>query len=94
MRAHKSDIYFVAGVSTLLIFGLLMLFSASSPESYTTFKSPYFLIERQILLGVLPGAILFFLFSRLDFNLWQKVAKPLFIFSLLLFVLVLIPGIG
>lgn len=92
MQTHKSDFYFVGSIGVLLVFGLLMLFSASSPESYTIFKSPYFLIKRQILLGVLPGLILFYIFSRLDFNLWQKAAKPFFIFGLLLLVLVLIPG--
>lgn len=94
MQSHKSDFYFIGSVGVLLLFGLLMLFSASSPESYATFKSPYFLISRQILLGVIPGLILFYIFSRLDFNFWQKVAKPFFIFGLLLLILVLVPGLS
>ncbi|MCX6778775.1 MAG: putative lipid II flippase FtsW [Candidatus Magasanikbacteria bacterium] len=94
MQSHKSDIYFVGGVGVLLAFGLLMLFSASSPESYTIYNTPYFFIRRQVLLGAIPGFALFYLFSRMDFNLWQRFAKPFFLFSLLLLVLVLIPGIG
>ncbi|KKR49150.1 MAG: Stage V sporulation protein e [Candidatus Magasanikbacteria bacterium GW2011_GWC2_40_17] len=94
MLSRKSDIYFLGSLVILLFFGLLMLFSASSPESYAIFHDPYFLIKRQILLGVLPGVILFYIFSRLDFNFWQKAALPLFLFSLGLLILVLIPGVG
>ncbi|HPV70287.1 MAG TPA: putative lipid II flippase FtsW [Candidatus Magasanikbacteria bacterium] len=94
MTAHKSDFYFIGGVFVLLIFGLLMLFSASSPESYNIFNNPYYFIKQQILQGVIPGLILFFVFSKIDFNWWQKIAKPFFAFSLLLLILVLIPGVG
>jgi len=92
MTYRKSDFIFIASIAILLAFGLLMLFSASSSESYNIYKDSYFLIKRQLFLGVLPGGILFVIFSRLDFNIWQKLSKPLFIFCVLLLVLVLLPG--
>lgn len=94
MKKNQPDKIFIIAVGILLLFGLLMLFSASSPTGYAGFKDPYFFIKRQIFLGLIPGLILFFICSRIDFNFWRRAAKPFFIFSLLLLVLVLIPGLG
>lgn len=94
MKGGQPDKIFILAIGILLLFGLLMLFSASSPLGYTNFKDPYFFIKKQIFWGLIPGLIFFFIFSKIDFNLWRKIAKPFFILSLLLLVLVLIPGIG
>lgn len=94
MKFHKPDYIYIVSIGILLAFGLLMLFSASSPEAYGKFSDSYFFIKRQILFGVIPGAILFFVCSQLDYHLWFRWAKPLFYFSILLLVLVLIPGVG
>ncbi|MEK7189432.1 MAG: putative peptidoglycan glycosyltransferase FtsW [Patescibacteria group bacterium] len=94
MRVHKSDYIFLISIAVLLAFGLLTLFSASSAEGLVKFQDGYFFIKRQILLGVLPGLILFYFTSRIDYHWWRKFARPLFYFSLLLLVLLLIPGIG
>lgn len=94
MRVHKSDYIFLISIAALLVFGLLTLFSASSAEGLVKFHDGYFFIKRQILLGVLPGLILFYFTTRIDYHWWRKLARPLFYFSLLLLVLLLIPGIG
>lgn len=94
MRAHQPDYIFLGMLGALLGFGLLTLFSASSAEGLVKFQDPYFFIKRQLLLGVLPGLLLFYLTSRIDYHFWQKAARPLFYFSLLLLALVLAPGIG
>ncbi len=72
----------------------LVAISTSSAEGLVKFQDPYFFIKRQLLLGVLPGLLLFYLTSRLDYHFWQKAARPLFYLSLLLLILVLVPGIG
>lgn len=94
MRPHKPDYLFLSSIGVLLVFGLLTLFSASSAEGYVKFQDIYFFVKRQILLGILPGLVLFWLASRLDYHFWQKAARPLFYFSLLLLGLVLIPGLS
>lgn len=94
MRSHKPDYLFLGSLAALLVFGLLMLFSASSPESIAKFGHPYFFIKKQILLGVLPGLVIFFICQRLNYHFWLKWGKPLFFLSLLLLILVLIPGLG
>lgn len=94
MRLHKPDYIFLASLGALLVFGLWMLFSASAAEGYSKFQDIYFFTKRQLLLGILPGLVLFFLASRVDYHFWLKWSKPLFYFSLLLLILVLIPEIG
>lgn len=94
MRVHKPDYIFLTSIAALLAFGLLTLFSASSAEGLAKFSDGYFFIKRQLLLGVLPGLILFYFTTRIDYYWWRKLARPLFYFSLFLLVLLLIPGIG
>lgn len=94
MRIHKPDYIFLTSVAVLLFFGLLTLFSASSAEGLVKFQDGYFFIKRQLLLGVLPGLILFYFTSRIDYHYWRKLARPLFYFSLLLLIILLIPGVG
>ena len=81
MRIHKPDFIFLTSIAALLVFGLLTLFSASSAEGLVKFKDGYFFIKRQILLGVLPGLILFYFTTRIDYHWWRKLTRPLFYFS-------------
>lgn len=94
MKEGKPDIFFLSAVGLLLLFGLLMLFSASSPMAYAAFGDPYVFIKKQILLGVLPGLVGFFILSKLDYNKLRVIAKPFFLITLVLLVLVLIDGVS
>lgn len=94
MKAHKPDIIFIGVISLLALFGLLMLFSASSPMGYATFNDPYFFIKKQLLLGFLPGLIGFYILSKIDYLKWRRLARPFFIFAMILLVLVIIPEVG
>ncbi len=77
-----------------LIFGLIMLTSASSAVGHKNFGDNYFFIKRQILLGVLPGLFLFFFFAKFDYTRLRRLGVWLYGLSLLLLILVFIPGIG
>jgi len=90
----KADYVFLLYVGILLIFGLVMLASASSPVGYQRFGDNYFFIKRQLLYGVLPGIVAFLFFAKFDYRKLLRFATPIFGFSLLLLILVFIPGIG
>lgn len=94
MKEQLPDFRFLAGIAAWLFFGLLALFSASSPEGYAKFGSPYFFTLHQIEFGLLPGLVLFYLTYKVDYHFWLRWAKPLFYFSLLLLILVLIPSVS
>lgn len=77
-----------------LVFGLVMLTSASAPNGYNEFGDKYFFIKRQLMYGVAPGLCLYIIASRLRFSLFRTLALPGFLISILLLVAVFFPGIG
>jgi len=91
----KPDFTIALIVFALVIFGLVMITSASVVKSYeiTGGKSNYyFLIRQSIALGI--GFFVWLLFYSIDYNNWKKWSLGLFVLSILLLFLVFIPQIG
>jgi len=87
------DLVLLLMVVALTSFGVVMIYSASSVMAAKNFQDGAFFLKRQgifALIGFTVAAIA----MRIDYHLWQRLAVPLLLFSLLLLVLVLIPGIG
>ncbi len=93
-RNTPPDYVFLSLTGVLVLFGLIVLSSASSVISYEKFGSSFYLVRHQILSGLLPGLILFFAMLRIPFVKWRKLALPFFAASVILLMLVVIPGIG
>lgn len=91
---HAPDTLLIISFCALILIGLLALFSAGTAVGYQKFNDSYYFIKHQLLYGLLPGAILLFLFSRINYQVWKKLTLPLLIISILLLVIVFIPGIG
>ncbi len=83
----------LTAVLCLLASGTLMVYSASSAAAQVHFGDSLYFLKRQ-LIWVASGICLLLFAMRLDYHQWQKAAKPLFLFTLLLLVLVLVPGLG
>jgi cell division protein FtsW len=80
-------------VAVLNIVGVVMVLSASSVASLTNYGSAWYFFERQLLWTAL-GVVAFIVASRVDYHAWRRWVLPLLLVSLVLLVLVLIPGIG
>lgn len=93
-KEHTADYVLLACFGVLLLFGLLMLTSASAPMGYDKFGDKNFFIKRQLLVGVLPGIMAFFILAKIKYELLKKYALSIFVFSLVLTILVFVPGIG
>jgi len=82
--------------AALLLFGLLMVYSASIALSdaprYTALGRYDFGLRHGSFMSV--GVLAALLAACVPLAAWQKIANPLFMLSLLLLVAVLIPGIG
>ena len=80
----------------MMLFGLVMVYSASIalPDSpkYANYKHVYFLQKQAmfICISLLAGLFVF----RVRIEVWQKYSSLLFVGSLLLLGLVLVPGVG
>ncbi|MFA5753792.1 MAG: putative lipid II flippase FtsW [Patescibacteria group bacterium] len=89
---HEPDKNILMALGILVVFGLVMLFSASSVVSYARFGNTYHYFLRQ-LMSVGLGVLVFWLASKIDYHLWRKFASFFLFFSIALLVLVFIPGL-
>lgn len=84
----------IVDVLLLVLFGLVMISSASVVESYKDFGNNYYYLVHQFLYGFVPGAILAFLIARFDYHKYKKSSWLFLVFSEILLLVVFIPGIG
>jgi cell division protein FtsW len=80
-------------IGVIIVFGLIMLSSASTVSSFQRFDDPNYLLKRQFV-SFLVGLVAFFFTIRIDYHFWQKVSLLLLGVSMILLLLVFIPGIG
>ncbi|NCF75009.1 MAG: putative lipid II flippase FtsW [Xanthomonadaceae bacterium] len=93
-KIHSPDYIFLLAVGILVFIGWAFLVSASSVISLKYYNDSYFIAKQQIIHGILPGIILFYLAFKIGFEKFKKIAPLLFFLSLFLLILVLIPSIG
>lgn len=77
----------------LSIFGLLAIFDVSSVSALHNFNDKFHYLRHQST-WLFFGLVLFFLFSNVNYRVLKTLALPLFLVSLTLLLLVLIPGLG
>jgi cell division protein FtsW len=89
-RTSTGDLILIATVFALCIFGLLMLYSASTDFSYLNYNgNQTFIINKQLIFLAL-GIVVAFLLSRLDYHQYRRVALPLMIVAIVLLAAVLL----
>lgn len=77
----------------LTFVGLLAVADASAPLALRQFGDRFFFIKQQLIaFGV--GLVLMTAFSFIDYRVWKKYATVIFLLSIILLVLVLIPSFG
>lgn len=94
MEESAADYIFLGLTSLWLIIGLVILTSASSPTGLREFNDSYYFIKQQLLSGVLPGIIGFFIFVNIKLDWLKNLAWSIYIISVILLLLVFIPGLG
>lgn len=88
------NISFLGIIFALLGYGLVVLYSASTVDSFKNYGNTYQYILHQTVYGGLIGLFAMYILSKTDYHIWQKYL-PFFVFSaLLLLAMVKIPGIG
>lgn len=94
LKLKGIDSVVLVSIGILLLVGLIILQSASGPSSNNLYDYVYYELVNQLLKGVLPGLIIFFIFANLKFNLFKKFAIFAWIIAIGLNVMVLIPQFG
>lgn len=85
---------YLAIVAAIVVFGLLMLSSASAPSGYEKFGDSYYFVKHQIIFGLIPGIAGLIAFSRIPYSFWKKNAWNFLLVSIVLLMLVFIPGLS
>jgi cell division protein FtsW len=90
-RVFNGDLILVAIVIVLCVFGLLMVFSASTDFSLLKYGKPYFIFNKQILWMVL-GTLVAVVVSQVDYHLVRKLAVPVMGVTVIALIAVLLVG--
>ena len=91
---NQLDFILLIAVILLLSLGLIMVLSASSPTSLAeTGDDSYSYFRKQAIFAVV-GVIAMLFISKIDYRFWKKFYKIAYWVSIILLLLVLIPGIG
>lgn len=90
---HRPDIILLVITSSLVIFGLLMVYNSSPVTALRDFGDPFYLARLQVIWAVIAtiaGVIAY----KVDYRLLEKVSIPLVAISIIMLLLVFVPGLG
>ena len=90
---NRQEILVVLLVLFLVGFGCLMVYSASSYSAAYRYGNEYFFLFKQ-LFGVILGVFALFFFAFFDYHLLKKFKYWILAVSVILLVLVFVPGFG
>lgn len=93
-EAHEPDRSFLMLSGVLLVLGLIILTSASVGLAYQETGDSFFYIKRQLSLGLTAGLLGALIVQLIPVSWWRVLALPLFLGSLALLALVLVPGVA
>lgn len=89
----KKEYMFLIAVILLSIFGLIMVYSSSYIWAEYKFKDPFKYVKNQGIFLII-GLVLLLILSKIDANIYKKYSNQILLISIILLILVLIPGIG
>lgn len=89
----KTDKLLLLSVIILSLFGLLMIYSSSSIWAEYKYNDPYKFLKTQSIF-LLLGYIIIYIISKIPYQTYLKYSNKILLISIILLILVLIPGIG
>ena len=92
-QAGEIDYTFLVIVICVVAVGLVVLLSASAPDSKEIHGSSYYFFGRQLLCAVIGFVGMWFI-SRINYNSYKELLPKMMAICMILLVLVLIPGLG
>lgn len=93
MKNKRMDYILLISVIIICVFGIVMIYSASSIWAEFKYNDAFKYVKHQTLFFLI-GIIALFISSKIDLNFLKKKANLILGICLLLLILVLIPGIG
>ncbi len=88
-----SDVRLLAVTVILVALGLVIVYDASVIQAFRDFNDKYYYLRAQSI-WVILGFISLTFFYYFPYRLFQKIALPIFVISLVLLLAVFVPGLG
>jgi len=92
-KTKKPDYFFAVMVFILVFAGIVMISSSSIVLSFENFGNNYAYVSRQVV-SLLVGIVALFVTYNIDYRFWRKHSFWMLVLTLLMLVLVFVPGIG
>ncbi len=94
-KTNSGQFDFILFITVLVMigFGLVMVLSASSPAALSESGDSYAYVRTQALSAAL-GIIMMLIISKIDYKIWGRFYKPMYLASILILLAVLIPSLG
>ena len=93
MKKCKIDYKLLIYVIIIIIFGIIMIYSASSIWAEYKFNDQFKFVKSQSIFFIISLILCYFI-SKVNYNFWKKNANKILLACFILLILVLIPGIG
>jgi len=93
-QLKNPDFILLAAVAAAVVLGVLILSSASAQLSQLKYDDSYYLIAHQLIAGILPGLIAGIIAYKMPIGFFRKFAPFLLLATIILMVLIFVPGIG
>lgn len=71
LRRKRADVTLIITITALVLFGVVMIYSASVIVGYEFFKDPQYFFKRQIFSAVI-GLVALIVMANVDYRVWQK----------------------
>lgn len=92
-QSGRPDYLLILLVFILIVFGLLMIYAASAYNAEKLFSNSEYYFQKQ-LKSFFIGLVVWLIFSKINYRFWQKNALIMLIATIVLLVVIFIPGIG
>lgn len=93
-KENQIDYLLLLVTILLILFGILVLTSASASISQKKFGNSFYYLKHQVFFGLIPGIFLGYLVFRTDLEILKKWSPALLLVNLLLLGMVFLPGLG
>lgn len=92
-KSERADRWLLLLVIFISAIGILMVYDASVSVALRDFGNPFYFVREQTK-WLFLGLLAMWAFSRIDYHIWYDLSPIMLVVTLLLLILVFIPGIG
>lgn len=92
-QKHTLNRNFLIFILMMVMVGLIAIADVSAPQSLNMFNDKFYLFKQQAVWALIGFGALF-VSSQIKYTFWEKIATPLFLLSVILLLVVLLPHVG